>query len=267
MSRSAQVRSVLFAALVIGAGGLARAGDASPQAGGTGPVGQMTEPDSLGKESGTPPPAMRLRAVVANAWDDAIDTWKRLFQAQASEIETVHLSFVTHLSPTDCYGLYAGDGPVYCSANRTVFVGTDAANRLMSQFGPQGEAGITFLIGHEIGHHIQNVYGRFELFARVLARAPASRTDLARRFELEADCVAGVWIHASHAWANSPAFRSGLLEVVKSIGDDGILVRAGASTGPMPGVHGTSEQRARWFARGLDSGDLNACDTLRATQL
>ena len=45
---------------------------------------------------------MRLRAVVANAWDDAIDTWKRLFQAQASEIETVHLSFVTHLSPTDC---------------------------------------------------------------------------------------------------------------------------------------------------------------------
>ena len=34
----------------------------------------MTEPDSLGKESGTPPPAMRLRAVVANAWADAIDT-------------------------------------------------------------------------------------------------------------------------------------------------------------------------------------------------
>ena len=88
MSRSTRVRSVMFAALVIGAGGLARAEDASPQAGSTGPVGQMTEPDALGKESGTPPPAMRLQAVVANAWDDAIDTWKRLFQAQASEIET-----------------------------------------------------------------------------------------------------------------------------------------------------------------------------------
>ena len=84
----------------------------------------------------------------------------------------------------------------------------------------------------------------------MLARAPASRTELARRFELEADCVAGVWITTpASAWANSPAFRSGLLEVVKSIGDDGSLVRAGASTGPMPGVHGTSEQRARWFAR------------------
>jgi uncharacterized protein len=269
MKQNTRVRSTMLAALAIaaGAGGFAWAEDVSPQAAGPGAMGQMTGSDALGQESGTPPPAVRLRAVVANAWDDAIGTWKRLLQAKAGEIETVQLSFVTHLSPADCYGLYTGDGPVYCSGNQTVFVGTDAGGHLMSQFGSQGEAGITFLIGHEIGHHIQNVYGRFQLLNRVLAQAPASRTELARRFELEADCLAGVWIRASHAWANSPAFRSDLLEVLKSIGDDGIIVRAGASTGPVPGVHGTSEQRTRWFTRGLDSGDLDDCDAFRAASL
>ena len=59
-------------------------------------------------------------------------------------------------------------GPAYCSGNQTVFVGTDAAYRLMAKFGPQGEAGITFLIGHEIGHHIQNIHGRFHYLAQAL---------------------------------------------------------------------------------------------------
>jgi uncharacterized protein len=35
--------------------------------------------------------------------------------------------FVTHLAPSNCFGLYSGDGPAYCSGNATVFVGVDAA--------------------------------------------------------------------------------------------------------------------------------------------
>ncbi len=32
-------------------------------------------------------------------------------------------------------------------------------------------------------------------------------------------------------------------------------------------THGSSTQRLRWFRRGLDSGDLNACDTFSAGDL
>ena len=101
-----------------------------------------------------------------------------------------------------------------------MFVGTGAANRLMARFGPQGEAGITFLIGHEMGHHIQNINGRFLLLNHLLAHAPAQPPRLVRRFELEADCYAGVWIHSSEAWASSDRFRAQLYEVLRSIGDE-----------------------------------------------
>ena len=225
----------------------------------------MQGPALLAEESGVPPRGQRLRAIVARALDDSIATWKRLLQAQSDEVEDVNLRFVTRLEPANCYGLYAGEGPAYCSGNRTVFVGTHEANRLMARFGPHGEAGITFLIGHEMGHHIQNIYGRFHLLHHVIARLPDARTDLVRRFELEADCYAGVWIQASPAWAKSARFRSDLLAVLAGMGDDSVLGLEGAEIAQAQGLHGTSEQRTRWFVRGTNSrGDWRACNVFSA---
>jgi uncharacterized protein len=230
------------------------------------PFVPMTEPGHA-MESGLPPASLRLRAIVARAWDDAIATWKRLMEQRAADIAMVNLRFVTRLAPNNCYGLYNGEGPAYCSGNRTVFVGTDAASRLMAQLGPEGEAGITFLIGHEIGHHIQNLQGRFQTLNIVLSRLPAARPELMRRFELEADCFAGVWIHSSQAWASSGSFRAELLGVLDGIGDDKILAREPRSEVQIRGIHGTSEQRRRWFLRGADHGDVKACNTFSAGTL
>ena len=116
-----------------------------------------------------------------------------------------------------------GDGPAYCSGNRTVFVGTAAANRLMAKFGPQAEAGITFLIGHEIGHHIQNLNGRFHaLEPGDLLRRPTTAPDYVRRFECR-PTASPAWIHDSSAWATSDQFRADLLAVLSDIGDDKLL--------------------------------------------
>ena len=227
---------------------------------------RMTAPMAA-SEGGVPPPELRLRAIVARALDDSIATWKRLVVKDALEVGTVNVRFVTHLAPSNCFGLYSGDGPAYCSGNATVFVGVDAANNLMTRFGPEGEAGITFLIGHEIGHHIQNIFGRFALLNHVVASAPARRIEFLRRFELEADCYAGVWIRASEAWGQSARFRSGMRAVVGSIGDDSMLVGATGEARSTAGVHGSSQQRGRWFARGLESGNLQTCDTFAAPNL
>jgi predicted metalloprotease len=239
----------------------ARAQDAPAQRNaleGSGPA-PMQGPALMAEESGTPPRGQRLRAIVARALDDSIATWKHIIAPRASEIEDVTLRFVTRLGPANCYGLYAGEGPAYCSGNRTVFVGTREANRLMARLGIRGEAGITFLIGHEMGHHIQNIYGRFHLLSKLVARAPRARAYLVRRFELEADCYAGVWIQASPAWASSARFRSDLIEVVSTMGDDSTLVQAGRPQAE--GMHGSSAQRTRWFVRGTNSGgDWSACN-------
>ena len=216
--------------------------------------------------SGQPPPEMRLRAIVARALDDSVATWSRLMSSRAVEVAAVSVRFVSRLAPDNCYGLYTGDGPAYCSGNRTVFVGTDFANGLMSKFGPQAEAGIAFLIGHEVGHHIQNLNGRFHALSQALYSSPENGPDYVRRFELQADCLAGVWIHDSSAWASSDQFRADLLAVLTDIGDDTLLTGQPEAKVRRVGLHGTAEQRKRWFLRGALSGDPEACDTFDVPQ-
>lgn len=223
-------------------------------------------PPGIGEAAGLPS-SLRLHAVVARAWDDSLATWTRLMAPQAGEVAMVSLQLVRRLAPRNCYGLYAGEGPAYCSGNHTVFVGTKAASQLMAKFGPNGEAAIAFLIGHEIGHHIQNINGRFQMLNYMLARLPGSRGDLVRRFELEADCYAGVWMHASRRWSSSPDLRSRVRAVLANIGDDSVLAETpGAKISEMA-THGTSAQRSNWFMRGVERGSLDACNTFLTGEL
>ncbi len=274
MRRSARVRKSALAT-VIGAaaalapalycGSTARAQDGPAQGHAIDEMvpAPMQGAAAMADESGTPPRGQKLRAIVVRALDDSVETWERIMGSRAHEVAEVSLRFVPRLDPANCYGLYAGKGPAYCSGNQTVFVGTRAANRLMMRFGTRGEAGITFLIGHEMGHHIQNLFGRFHLLNNVIARAPGARGYLVRRFELEADCYAGVWIQASTQWARSNRFRSDLIEVVSSIGDDKILAEEGRAS--VQGLHGTSAERTRWFVRGTNSGgDWRVCNLFSA---
>jgi len=212
-------------------------------------------------ETGAPPPEVKLRAVVTRALVDSVATWTRLLEDRGPEIASVNVRFVSRLGPNNCYGLYTGDGPAYCSGNRTIFVGTTATQGLMSKFGKQGEAGITFLIGHEIGHHIQNLDGRFFALSRAIRAEPDQATEYVRRFELQADCYAGVWVHDSPAWAGSDQFRADLLSVLFDIGDDQLLAGRSSEAIRQVGLHGTTEQRTRWFLRGAQTGNIEACDT------
>jgi predicted metalloprotease len=238
-----------------------------PKAAEAGPADTMViQGGASAGNGGSPPSELRLRAIVARAVDDSIATWSRLMGARAVEVAAVNVRFVSRLAPNNCYGLYAGDGPAYCSGNQTVFIGTSAANRLMTKFGRQAEAGITFLIGHEIGHHIQNLNGRFYELSSAIYSSPSDAPDHVRRFELEADCLAGVWIHDSAAWATSSAFRADLLAVLSDVGDDSILAGKPEAVVRRVGTHGTTEQRTRWFLRGAQSGDPEACDTRSVPQ-
>jgi hypothetical protein len=255
-------RGKRIAAPLAALAGLAGIAVATSQPAGANPVSVIDVPPGHQlPNTGLPPREMQLRAIVTRALDDAIATWSRLMQPRAVEVASVTVRFVSRLAPDNCYGLYAGDGPAYCSGNRTVLVGTTAAESLMSKFGRQGEAGITYLIGHEIGHHIQNINGRFHALSQAIYESPEDGPDYVRRFELQADCLAGVWVHDSPAWATSNQFRADLLSVLSDIGDDKLLTGVSEPKLQRIGLHGTTEQRTRWFLRGAQTGDMDACDT------
>jgi predicted metalloprotease len=89
------------------------------------------------------------------------------------------------------------------------------------------------------------------------------------RLELQADCLSGVW--ANHAERTRHILEAGDLEealrAAAAIGDDRLQRQARGYVTPDSFTHGSSEQRVRWFRRGMEEGDLAACDTFSASRL
>ena len=117
------------------------------------------------------------------------------------------------------------------------------------------------MLAHEYGHHIQNLTG-------ALRRPDAQELGPqggAVRIELQADCLAGVWV------AN--ALRTGFIEdltradiqdalsAAAAVGDDRIQERVQGRVTPESWSHGSAEQRQSWFVRGIESGSANGCNT------
>jgi uncharacterized protein len=219
-------------------------------------------------EEATPQPSpSRIQAMIAEAWTDATETWAKVLGERAYRADIPQINFVPAVRASHCYGLYIGAGPVYCSGNTTVFVSIAAMEDLARKIPAVGDAGLAFLVAHELGHHIQKVTGRFRTLNAMVRNNPNDFRKLTLRFELEADCLAGVWASNSPKFAASAATRAALLTALDAIGDDRIIGSNGAVADPNTFTHGTSAQRIKWFQHGLSANKAEACDVLGAEAL
>ncbi|MGH7892917.1 MAG: neutral zinc metallopeptidase, partial [Thermodesulfobacteriota bacterium] len=57
------------------------------------------------------------------------------------------------------------------------------------------------------------------------------------------------------------------LNAASSIGDDRLQMESQSRVTPDSLSHGSSKQRVTWFKRGLDSGDIESCNTFEAKNL
>ncbi|MFO0940931.1 MAG: neutral zinc metallopeptidase [Pirellulales bacterium] len=150
-----------------------------------------------------------------------------------------------------CGGADASVGPFYCPADRSVYIDLSFFGELSEKFGAPGEFARAYVIAHEVGHHVQN---------ELNILLPTQRTqdnEKSVRLELQADFLAGVWAYHAQKKFHSlepDDIKSGL-NAAKQVGDDTIMRNAGVRPVPERFTHGTSEQRMRWFALGMKTGD------------
>jgi predicted metalloprotease len=158
-------------------------------------------------------------------------------------------------------------GPFYCPADHKVYIDLTFYDELQRRFGAPGDFAQAYVIAHEVGHHVQTLLGISErtMAARRSMSEPEANA-LSVRQELQADCFAGLWAH--NAERSRPFLEAGDIEeglnAASAIGDDRLTQ---GRAPPEAFTHGTSEQRVRWFKRGLDTGSMQDCDTFGARSL
>lgn len=197
--------------------------------------------------------------------------WAAAFQERGKTYLDPKLRLFRDRYPTACGLGEAAAGPFYCGEDRIVYLDLGFFDVMTRQLGAPGQFAHAYVIGHEVGHHVQNLLG---ILGRVNAQRDqandAQSNALSVRLELQADCFAGVWAARSQkeqGWRLESGDIESALNAASQIGDDTLQRRARGTVVPESFTHGTSSQRVSWFKRGVDSGQIDACDTFSAERL
>jgi len=224
------------------------------------------------EQSGEPRPAAEnVRAdFVSVVLADTEDTWGPIFREKGRSYLAPKLVLFTDAVESACGMAGAATGPFYCPGDRKLYLDLAFFDELARRFGAPGDFAQAYVIAHEVGHHVQNLLG-IEGKVRA-ARGKAGEREANRlsvRLELQADCLAGVWGNRADKARRrlDPGDLEGALRAASAIGDDRLQREARGRVVPDSFTHGTSAQRASWFRRGFESGDLGRCDTFASREL
>ena len=191
--------------------------------------------------------------------DDTQKTWARLLGPKYTDARLVLFRDAVR---SGCGAAGAETGPFYCPADQKVYIDLSFFDELDRRFGAPGDFAQAYVLAHEIGHHVQTLTGISRKVRQAQASNPSAANELSVRMELQADCFAGLWGHSTNERniLEAGEVQEGLAAAA-AIGDDRIQRQTRGTVNPESFTHGSSEQRVRWFRRGFDSGDINACDT------
>jgi len=196
---------------------------------------------------------------------DNEDVWTRVFQAAGKQYQKPTLVLFSGATHTACGPGQSAMGPFYCPLDQKIYVDLSFYDTMKRRFGASGDFAQAYVIAHEIGHHVQNQLGIAEAVqqAKMRAGGEAEANALQVRMELQADCLAGVWASLNEQVKSrlEPGDIEEGLNAAAAIGDDMIQRRTQGYVVPDAFTHGSSAQRVKWFRRGLESGQVRACDT------
>ncbi len=217
-----------------------------------------------GPYEATSPEEDELAEFVSVVLAETEDTWNSIFpQEFGGPYREPQLVLFTGAVQSACGTANAAVGPFYCPADQQVYIDLDFYRTLRDRLGAPGDFAQAYVIAHEVGHHIQTLLGisdQVRSAQRRMSQTQANQLSVAQ--ELQADCFAGVWAYSVN--------EEGLLEegdieealnAASQIGDDTLQRNQQGYVTPDSFTHGTSAQRVEWFSRGLETGDVDQCDT------
>jgi hypothetical protein len=228
-------------------------------------------PPTAQTQSAPPPPADDEAArFVSHVLGDTEDTWRMLFAKSGKTYQDPKLVLFSGSTDTACGLGQSASGPFYCPGDNKVYIDLVFFKELGSRFGAPGDFAQAYVIGHEVGHHVQNLLGISDQVQAERQRSnPTRANQLSVKLELQADCFAGVWAH--HADRTRQVLEAGDIDeglnAASAIGDDRLQKQSQGHVVPDSFTHGSSTQRVRWFKRGIESGDPGVCNTFKAAQI
>jgi predicted metalloprotease len=228
---------------------------------------QLPQQDSSPQTSrSVNPQDEELKQFVAVVLAQTEDAWGEIFRQMGKSYRKPTLVLFTDEVDSGCGVAGAAVGPFYCPRDEKLYIDLAFFRELRTRFRAPGDFAVAYVVAHEVGHHVQNLLGtmdRVDSARRRMSEAQANQVSV--RLELQADFLAGVWAHyAQNRGIVEPGDVEEALGAASAVGDDRLQREGQGYVVPDSFTHGTSEQRARWFRKGLETGDVRAGDTFNS---
>jgi uncharacterized protein len=209
-----------------------------------------------------------LKQFVAVVLAQTEDAWGEIFRQMGKSYRKPTLVLFTDQVDSGCGVAGAAVGPFYCPRDEKLYIDLAFFRELRTRFRAPGDFAVAYVVAHEVGHHVQNLLGTMDRVDSARGRMSEEQANrVSVRLELQADFLAGVWAHyAQNRGIVEPGDVEEALGAASAVGDDRLQREGQGYVVPDSFTHGTSEQRARWFRKGLETGDVRAGDTFNSSE-
>ena len=189
--------------------------------------------------------------------------WEDEFQYYGMEYEPAQTVLFSGSTQAACGFASGAMGPFYCPRDRMIYIDLSFFETIQTKFSAQGGPfAEAYVIAHEYGHHVQNLFGVLNTSGMIRDSGPDSEIVFT---ELQADCLAGIWMHHATETGYLESFTDEeimqALDAAASVGDDRIQQQTQGRVVPDAWTHGSSEQRLAALEDGMRSGDMDTCNT------